>query len=281
MTDIQRNRKSYKAPMGQTPLIGVPDNPEALAHGQHQENIEALAELNHARAKEVAALQALIDGLDIPEDASKELLKLRRRIEALEEEIKKVGGTSEDDLAYFKVISDETTYAFCNRYTPEKELTASEVTAVAKPRTSDGTYSVDDIILCLAINTGLQDSFGRDIVWEDVGLGGGGGGGVTVVASYAALAALSDPSDGDLGYVEDKDRFYGRSNGAWRVLQTFVDTAAPSSVGETDGDRWYDSTFDRPFMYINGAWENIPYRKPDNRLYYYDGTAERQISHLA
>jgi len=146
----------------------------------------------------------------------------------------------------------------------------------------------------------------------------GGSAGVLVKDDFAALNAITTADDGDLGYVEDKDRFYGYAAGAWVVLATFIDSAAPSSVGERNGDQWYDTTnnylfilanglwrighqfqqaaaptahvgngdtwYDtvnnRPFLRVNGAWESMAWAKADNKLYYYDGTDDQIISHI-
>lgn len=82
--------------------------------------------------------------------------------------------------------------------------------------------------------------------------------GVWVASGYGSLPTTG-VLDGDLGYVTDKDRFYQRSNSAWKILGTFVDTSAPSSVGETNGDAWYDSTNHFYYVRINGTWTRVPY----------------------
>lgn len=88
---------------------------------------------------------------------------------------------------------------------------------------------------------------------------GGGGSGVYIVANFAALPAAATVGDGALGYTEDKDNFYGVRVGAWRILHPFTQTTAPSSIGEADGDLWYDTDTSPYSVYArrNGAWVAI------------------------
>lgn len=87
--------------------------------------------------------------------------------------------------------------------------------------------------------------------WTEFGTGT-----VIVAANYAGLNALS-PSDGALGYIQDKDWFYGRRNGAWRILHTFRDSTTPSSVGEQDGDIFYNTSTNKGYMRASGTFKLI------------------------
>jgi len=87
--------------------------------------------------------------------------------------------------------------------------------------------------------------------------GGGAGGGVYIVANYAALPVAATVGDGALGYTEDKDNFYGVRNGAWRIMHPFIQTTAPSSIGEADGDFWLDTTLNYMKTRISTAWLSI------------------------
>jgi len=112
-----------------------------------------------------------------------------------------------------------------------------------------------------------------------------------------SLSALNtaNPPDGDgtpdpvipinaIAFLEDLMEFYNiRTVSAVKywvpVSKSWKQTSAPSSIGEADGDLWYDSTNHRPYQRFNGAWEGLAWRKTDNKLYYYDDTADRLVSH--
>jgi len=82
---------------------------------------------------------------------------------------------------------------------------------------------------------------------------------IYIVATYADLPNPAGVGDGALGYTKDKDNFYGVRAGAWRIMHPFVQTTAPSSIGEANGDLWYD-TDTSPYQMsalCNGTWYGI------------------------
>ena len=92
--------------------------------------------------------------------------------------------------------------------------------------------------------------------WEDMNAATGNAV-IWKVANYAAFAALTEDVDGDLGYTLDLDNFYINKGGTYRIAGVFKQAAAPSSIGEENGDFWYET--DTHYLYVrsNGAWLSI------------------------
>ena len=82
--------------------------------------------------------------------------------------------------------------------------------------------------------------------------GGSGTGSVILVDSYSNLP--SSAKDGKLGYVKDKDYFYGRRNDTWRIMHPFLQPTQPSSQGESKGDFWCDTDDGKMYSYTGSAW---------------------------
>tara|TARA_Y100000310_G_scaffold114521_1_gene112995 strand:- start:3968 stop:4759 length:792 start_codon:yes stop_codon:yes gene_type:complete len=259
--DIPRTRLTAKAPIGQGVLLGMPDGPEALAHGQHQENIEALAELNQANVVEINALKALVDELDIPDDQAQTVKALRRRIEALENEVRKIWDKLRNldrGGPYVKYWSAPTEADLDDIELPDTEVDEADL----------GFDEEEN-------NWYKRNSYNNG--WEQIGSGAGV---LYKEADFATLDALTGLVDGDRGYTEDKDNAYDRRDGAWRVAHQFESSTAPSSIGESNGDRWFNVVSSVPYIYVSGAWESLAWRKADNKLYFNDDTSVRQISEL-
>lgn len=259
MTEITRKRQTHRAPIGQTQLVGVPEGLEALATAQLQENIEALADQNHKNAVEIDALKTLLDGLDIPDDATGRVKKLARRVEELEDEVRKIWDKLRNMGPFVKYWTAPT----------EADLEDIELPNYR------GLVRETNLGFDESTNTWYKRNSDND-GWEKFATGG-----FFSEADFAALDALTGLINGDRGYTEDKNNLYGRRAGAWHILHPFEQTTAPSSIGEADGDLWYDTDDDRPAMYVDGAWRGIAYAKSDGKLYYWDGSSAKLVSHWA
>ena len=89
--------------------------------------------------------------------------------------------------------------------------------------------------------------------WEDMNAASGNAV-IWKVANYAAFAALTEDVDGDLGFTIDLQNFYINKGGTYRIAGVFKQAAAPSSIGEQNGDLWYDSTNHNLMAYTNSVW---------------------------
>lgn len=82
--------------------------------------------------------------------------------------------------------------------------------------------------------------------------GGHGGPAVTLYPSYADMEGKG--FTGDLGLTADLGNLYFHDSDGWRVMHPFRQSTAPSGIGESDGDGWYDTDNDAYYRYIQGNW---------------------------
>lgn len=109
--------------------------------------------------------------------------------------------------------------------------------------------------------------------------GGSGGEGIWKAETFAALEALTGPTEGDLGYTLDDKYWYGYDDAGWHILHAFRQASPPFGIGERDGDLWNDTSTGYTYYLKGSVWHVLP-TVVSGKLYYYTGSADLLVSHF-
>ena len=71
---------------------------------------------------------------------------------------------------------------------------------------------------------------------------------------FANFAAFPAAVDGHWAFAADLNNLYHSRGGVWRMEHPFTQAGTPASIGEANGDIWYETDTDNIFDYISGAW---------------------------